>query len=217
MNWSIQKKILILTIGLSIFTASVIFLFYSYKTTAVQNSNKKQNLLVQSNLIQATIDRFLQERLSDVLDLAQDSVLCSAQVSSIDTRIKSYISNHSYFESISVFDTGRVRLADTKDLEIGKQHSLITYWRRLPESSYVVDISRSESMKINVIHFGCKIYKNGKHVGYLVARMDAQKVNEIFNYVLQKENQFINIELLDSNGTTLFSDRKSTRLNSSHP
>lgn len=216
MVWSIKKKILLLSIGLSIFAVTIIFSLYSYKTSSVLNENKRQNLIIQGSLIQSTIDRFLHERLSDVLDLAQDSLFMKQEISGINNKIIQYTSSHSYFESISYFDTKRTRLADSKNLEIGKQHSLITYWKKLVDSHYVVDISVSESMKINVIHFACKIYTNGRHTGYLVARMDARKVNEIFNYVLNKQSSFankVNIELIDSSGIILFSNNKTNFYN----
>ncbi|MFH1249205.1 MAG: HAMP domain-containing protein [archaeon] len=102
--------------------------------------------------------------------------------SEIDTFLKKKIENYDY-ESMSYFDINRIRIADTKDIGIGKQHPLEGFWFDVLDGNLSLghDVRIGPERKFPVIFFATPIKRNGEIVGVLVIRQIPEEINNILS------------------------------------
>lgn len=201
----------------TVFSALILILgvavaYFVYAT----DSNLLENLVKGSLQNQAShtmdkLDMMFFERYADIKTIVNDPVIKArdSNPEKISERLKTYQDNYKYV-SLSFFDLNRVRLADTSGKDIGKQHSLTTYWNGIAEGrDFVMDISLSESTKVLIFHFAATVKdKHGTPFGVVVSRIPLERL-----YSLVKNNaagyinkQPLSVDLLDSNGLILYSN-----------
>jgi serine phosphatase RsbU (regulator of sigma subunit) len=159
------------------------------------------------------IERFIYQRLSDVKSFAIDPILRTGNIPQKDimSHLKSLNDANEIYNSISYFNFDRVRIADSKGLKIGDKHSYSIYWKLIkPDTTVVMDVSKSESLGKIVMHFAAIVrdYKN-QPVGVVVTRVLIDKLYEVFVEGNTYDNQLkkdLKIDLLDREGYLLYSN-----------
>ncbi|MCS6967866.1 MAG: SpoIIE family protein phosphatase [Cytophagales bacterium] len=198
------------------------FYFAYNETRRSIESNVRETLLRETSVTMAAIDRFLYERQKDLFSLTQDPLLRSlsagqgsAQIALLQTRLKELSAAYPLYKTLSYFDVQRTCIADSYKENIGKKHTFSKFWPQLQQSDFAIEVSRSEFLKIPVIHFARKIYDtNKKHAGVLVAQVAMSELYELFNHIItsfgaQEEELRKNLEitLVDADGFILFSNQ----------
>ena len=184
------------------------FGFNYFNTQAILRKNIEHQLQTKSEVIFVSIDRFLDERLNDVIDFKKQTLLYSKNNYFSNHDLKQFLIGQHYFESITFFSPERLRLADSDGIDIGKKQPKGTYWTDLTANSIVTDISLSECRKKDIIHIGTEVRQEGKLIGYLVARISKEHVYELFDFALQNTNdKNLEVELISKEGQLLYSNK----------
>ena len=209
---NIYAKLTILCLFLVLFTAGVLSFFADRQVERTFQEEIVANTSQQAEGISSDIGRFMFSRLNDVQMAAKNPYFQSSGVNrdALVGRLQELESLNDLYYSFSIFDTSRVRLADSKGLSMGKRHTNTIYWRQLgPGSNTAMDVSKSESVGRAMMHFASKVQNdNNQYVGVLVGRIP---VNELFNvvgeYSLSSDSsRRLDIHLVDDEGTILYSN-----------
>ncbi|AFM05875.1 serine phosphatase RsbU, regulator of sigma subunit [Bernardetia litoralis DSM 6794] len=197
-----------------IFTGVTIYVFVDYESRKTLEKQITARIEKQSDYAIGNIDRFIYERVIDIQQLSQDPILSYQSISQAELtdRIKELqLKNDLMYRSISFFDPMRLRLADSRDLNIGKTHDLTTYWEKIDQGQqeFTMDISPSVSLNIPVMHFAAVVRNDmGERVGTVVTRAELSWINSIFEESIATDSLMRNadIDLLDKEGTILYSN-----------
>jgi len=208
-KFSIYIKILLFSLGLSVFSSLILFGINYYHTQRIIRQHITSTLENKSELILLSIDRFLEERIYDVMDFRTKACkLNDNQCVILKSEMDEFLASHRYFESISFFSTDRKRLVDSDNRNIGKTHTLSTYWPALLHNGTVVDISTSECRGYPVVHVGIAVKNETLVIGYVVARISVDHIYDMFEYsLLTKNDQNLHVELLNQAGKLLYSNK----------
>jgi serine phosphatase RsbU (regulator of sigma subunit) len=196
-----------------IFTGGTIFFFVDYESRQTLERQITARIEKQSSFAMSNIDRFIYERVTDIQQLSQDPILADQSINQAELtdRIKELQLKNGMYKSISFFDPMRLRLADSRNLNVGKIHDLSTYWEKIDQGQQEVtmDISPSVSLQIPVMHFAAVVRSDiGERVGTVVTRADLSWINSIFEESIATDSLMRNadIDLLDKEGTILYSN-----------
>lgn len=209
---NIYAKLTILCLLLVLFTAGVLSFFADRQVKKTLREEIIANTSQQAKGISLDIGRFMFSRINDIQLAAKNSYFRSTSNDreTLIARLQELESLNNLFYSFSLFNADRVRLADSKRLSIGKQHSNTIYWRQLnAEVDAAMDVSKSESVGRAMMHFASKVkdYQE-KDIGVLVGRIP---VNELFQVVGEyslslDSTRKLDIHLVDREGTILYSN-----------
>ncbi len=211
MRISIYLKVTIFSLTLVLFTGLALYWVSKQNTEQSLESQIGLNLKNQSDYIINSIDHFIFERQSDIRLIAQDQIfLAQANRQQITNRLLKIKSENPLYESFSFFNPQRKRIADTKGLKIGQQHSYTKYWTQLMYKEDAFDVSLSESLGKVVMHFAQTVKdQDGKKVGVVVSRILIKRLYEVFSNVIPRSDLFpvrgLKIDLIDTNGLLLYS------------
>ncbi len=211
---SIYFKLVLLCSILVFFTISTIFYFVNQEA---QNTLKEQilsDLSKQAEHGMDNIERFIYQRVGDIKSIALHPVFKdkNATKEAINKVLIGFQNSNELYYSFSYFDMNRIRKADTKGLSIGEQHPLKIYWKKITEKTEVeVDVSMSVSVGSIVMHFAAVVRNDeGKAIGVIVSRVLIDRLYEVFQDISvdndNKDNSLINIDLVDKEGTLLYSN-----------
>lgn len=209
---NIYAKLTILCLFLVLFTAGVLSFFADRQIKRTLREEIITNTSQQAEGISANIGRFMFSRLNDIQMASRNAYFRSSAFSKEEQikRLQELEQLNDLYYSFSLFDSNRVRLADSKRLSIGKQHTNTIYWKKLDDNIEVaMDVSKSESVGRAMMHFASKIRDdNNKYIGVLVGRMP---VNELFKVVGEfslssDSSRKMDIHLVDREGTILYSN-----------
>ncbi len=196
-----------------IFTGGTVFFFVDYESRQTLERQITARIEKQSSFAIGNIDRFIYERVTDIQQLSQDPILADESINQAELtdRIKELQLKNGMYKSISFFDPTRLRLADSRNLNVGKTHELTTYWEKIDQGQQEVtmDISESVSLGIPVMHFAAVVRNDiGTRVGTVVTRADLSWINSIFKESIATDSLMRNadIDLLDKEGTILYSN-----------
>ncbi len=209
---SIYLKFIMLCLFLVFFTAGTFFYFANLESQKLMREQILGDLTQQSANSMRSIERFVYERISDISSLSNNTLLRNPQSSSeaITQYLKKLHQVNELYYSFSFFDNNRVRKADSKDLDIGKQHPLSIYWTQIGAGKpIVVDISESKSAKSIVLHFAATVFDvENKPVGVIVSRILVDKLYEVFQEIPYSKyiKNNLHIDLADKEGLLLYSN-----------
>jgi serine phosphatase RsbU (regulator of sigma subunit) len=196
-----------------IFTGGTVFFFVDYESRQTLERQITARIEKQAFFAISNIDRFIYERVTDIQQLSQDPILVDESINQAELtdRIKELQLKNGMYKSISFFDPTRLRLADSRNLNIGKIHDLSNYWEKIDQGQQEVtmDISPSASLQIPVMHFAAVVRSDiGTRVGTVVTRADLSWINSIFEESIATDSLMRNadIDLLDKEGTILYSN-----------
>ncbi|WP_448518936.1 SpoIIE family protein phosphatase [Rhodoflexus sp.] len=221
---SISFKMVVLCVAMVLLGSMPAFYFsYTEARQSIEN-DIKQSLLKETSLTISGIDRFLYERKKDLFSISQDPAF-SAPLSNnavkqrernnaVQRRLDELAIAFPLYQSLTYFDTSRNYIADTRIENVGRKHTYSKYWPELQVKDFTMEVSKSESLKIPVIHFAKKIRdEKGQYVGVLVARVAMNKLHDLFNQIIGGEGlqdelrKSLEIVLVDSDGYILFSNK----------
>ncbi|GAB4481890.1 MAG: hypothetical protein OHK0057_37130 [Thermoflexibacter sp.] len=209
---NIYFKFTLLCLGLVLFTGASLYFAANEESQQKLKEEISAHIVAQCDYTMNSIDRFLYERLQDIHLIASDPIFrdTSATPTQITQRLLEFKRISTLYNSISYFDIRRIRIADTEEKNIGKQHALINYWKRINQGEdEVIDISFSESLSANVFHFASVVKDDrGEKIGVVVTRMLVNRFYEILPTLSEKENILskMQVDLLDADGVLLYSN-----------
>jgi len=209
---NIYAKLTILCLFLVLFTAGVLSLLADNEIKDTLQEEIIATTSQQAVGISLDIGRFMYSRLNDIQMASKNPYFrdTGSDKEDLTRRLQELEGLNDLYYSFSLFDTSRVRIADSKRFSIGKQHSNTSYWRQLgPGSENAMNVSKSESIGRAMMLFASKI-RNDDNVynGVLVGRIP---VNELFNVVGEyslgsDSSRTLDIQLVDDEGTILYSN-----------
>jgi len=209
---NIYVKLILLCLGLVLFTGASLYFVANEESQQKLKEEISAHIVAQCDYTMNSIDRFLYERLQDIHLIASDPIFrdTSATPAQITQRLLEFKRISTLYNSISYFNISRIRIADTEGKNVGKQHALINYWKKINQGEEeVIDISFSESLNTNVFHFASVVKdKQGEKIGVVVTRMLVSRFYEILPTLSTKENILskMQVDLLDADGVLLYSN-----------
>jgi serine phosphatase RsbU (regulator of sigma subunit) len=208
---SIYIKFISLCLFLVFFTAGTFFYVANQESQKFLREQILNDLSQQSANSMRGIERFIYERISDITSLANHTAIRQAETKKdLNAYLAKLHKVNGLYQSFSFFNLERVRQADSKGLDIGKQHPKSIYWTDIEAGKdIVVDISESNSLKSNVLHFASVVHnEQGKKIGVIVSRILVEKLYEVFQEIPQRQyfKNSLNIDLVNKQGLLLYSN-----------
>ncbi|MEP1033258.1 SpoIIE family protein phosphatase [Ekhidna sp.] len=210
---NIYAKLTILCLFLVLFTAGVLSFFADQKVEQTLKEEIVSSMTQQSKGISSDIGRFMFSRLNDIRMASKNPFFRNLNTNpeQLTLRLQELENLNDLYYSFSLFDKNRVRIADSKRISIGKQHTNDLYWTKLNEGqTMAVDVSKSESVGRVVMHFAAKVnsFSDNSEVGVLVGRILVDELFKIVGeYSLSSDtSRNLDINLIDSEGTVLYSN-----------
>ncbi|MCS7018159.1 MAG: SpoIIE family protein phosphatase [Bernardetiaceae bacterium] len=223
---SISFKMVVLCVAMVLLGSTPAFYFAYTEARHSIEQDIKESLLKETSLTIAGVDRFLYERKKDLFSIANDPAFVAPlssnslrqreRIALIQRRLNELIVAFPLYESMTYFDTTRVYIADTRIENIGKKHSYSKYWPELEYKDFAMEVSKSELLRIPVIHFAKKIRDaKGNYVGVLVARVSMNRLHDLFNQIVsggatgrqEEVRKTLEIVLIDNDGYILYSNK----------
>lgn len=213
---NIYAKLTILCVALVVFTSSVLYIFVNRELERTFKDELLSNVTQQSEQTISNIERFVFSRLNDLKMAANSPYFRQENIDPEDltTRLQELENLNDLYYSFSYFNNDRLRIADSKRLSVGRTHSYSSYWTKItPENSTVVDVTRSESVDRNVMHFASvvKDKETERPIGVLVGRI---LINELYKFMGnislgEDDDRKLHVNLLDKDGIILYSEDQS--------
>ncbi len=163
------------------------------------------------------IDRMIQERHVDLLNLSSDPIIMTrtSTAEQIAEKLRRFKNERRGYESFSFFDLNRVRIADTSGNRIGQQSKLEDYWIDLAASKdFVVDIHMSSSLQRPAFHFATVVRdRYGKPLGVVVSRFTTEVLDRLLKSVMSTISyDGLTVHLVDKKGLILYSNVRSDKV-----
>ncbi|MCS7005162.1 MAG: SpoIIE family protein phosphatase [Cytophagales bacterium] len=217
MTFKISFKITSLSLGIVFFTSGLLYFFANQEGQETLREQILADLASTSRQYMKNIDRFIYHRVNEIEMFADDPILRTQKnPDTLNKRLQQFERLHEVYSSFSFFDMNRIRIADSKGLSIGEQHSLTKYWKiavENPEKEWIVDISHSESLGQNVIHFATYVRNEANQViGLIVSRILIEQLYEVFSEdrpemgIQQSVYDSIKLDLIDHNHLVIYSN-----------
>ncbi len=209
---NIYAKLTILCLFLVLFTAGVLSLLADRQVKRTLQEEIIATTSQQAAGISSDIGRFMYSRLNDIQMAAKNPYYKNLRTNREELvgRLQELEGLNDLYYSFSLFDTIRVRVADSKRLSIGKRHTNSIYWRKLASGEdYAMDVSKSESIGRAMLQFASKIRNdNNRYTGVLVGRIPVNElINVVDEYSLGSDStRTMDIHLVDNEGTILYSN-----------
>ncbi len=210
---NIYAKLTILCLFLVLFTAGVLSFFADQKVEQTLKEEIVSSMTQQSKGISSDIGRFMFSRLNDIRMASKNPYFrnLNSNPEQLTQRLQELENLNDLYYSFSLFDMNRVRIADSKRISVGKQHSEDLYWTKLNAGQEMaVDVSKSESVGRVVMHFAAKVtsFTDNSEIGVLVGRILVDELFKIVGeYSLSSDtSRNLDINLIDSEGTVLYSN-----------
>ena len=153
-----------------------------------------KHLSDETNLLLLQVDRVMDSRRNDIVTLSNSHTLRSGGMNKeeIKKELLKYIEKDRGYTSLSFFDMNRVRLIDTRDLELGKQHDMVPYWEDVLAGKISAgrDVRIAEELHVPIIYFASHVLDySGNPIGVVVARYNPEKIQKLFDDFTAEENE----------------------------
>ncbi|MEO9485503.1 MAG: SpoIIE family protein phosphatase [Ekhidna sp.] len=211
---NIYAKLTILCLFFVLFTAGVLSYFADQKVEQTLKEEIVASMTQQSKGISSDIGRFMFSRLNDIRMAAKNPYFknINTDQEELTRRLQELEQLNNLYYSFSLFNTDRVRVADSKRISIGKQQPNDLFWTKLQEEGQeaAVEVSKSESVGRVVMHFASTVSNasGNADVGVLVGRILVDELFKIVGeYSLSSDtSRNLDINLIDSKGLVLYSN-----------
>jgi len=177
-----------------------------------------QMVIMKKELKSKTIERFLKDArvAMDFLDYTMYDAAISVQSFADSPIFKNHFSrqeiterlekwkNRYGYDSVSYFDSRRIRIADTDNIGLGQKHPLEGFWHEVFAGNLSVgsDFRIGPVRKISTLFFASPIKESGKVTGAVVARCDFSKFEHIIKSI---KDDRIHVNLIDRKGRIIYS------------
>jgi len=161
----------------------------------------KEHLIGEADSLLELIDRVIYNKQQDIISLSESSILKNekSDLGEIKKELFKLKNKEPDYISLSFFNMDRIRLVDTKDLDIGVKHNMVPYWEDalLGKISAGRDIRIAEELNVPIIYFAAPIYNNsGKPIGVVTARYNPKKISELINSFKEQEEDKEELEII---------------------
>ena len=161
----------------------------------------KEHLVGEADSLLELIDRVIYNKQQDIISLSESSILKNekSDLGEIKKELLKLKNKEPDYISLSFFNMDRIRLVDTKDLDIGVKHNMVPYWEDalLGKISAGRDIRIAEELNVPIIYFAAPIYNNsGKPIGVVTARYNPKKISELINSFKEQEEDKEELEII---------------------
>jgi len=161
----------------------------------------KEHLVGEADSLLELIDRVIYNKQQDIISLSESSILKNekSDLGEIKKELFKLKNKEPDYISLSFFNMDRIRLVDTKDLDIGVKHNMVPYWEDalLGKISAGRDIRIAEELNVPIIYFAAPIYNNsGKPIGVVTARYNPKKISELINSFKEQEEDKEELEII---------------------
>ncbi|MBI4991984.1 MAG: PAS domain-containing protein [Candidatus Harrisonbacteria bacterium] len=200
-------KIILLLIVISLVPVIGISYLGEQAGESAIKQDTEHHLQNDSKTVMAMIETIMYNNYHDLLRLKESLVLKdeSSSLEDIKNILLAY-QNKAGYASLSFFNMDRVRLVDTKDKDVGKQHELTPYWEDALAGKISAgrDIRIAEDLNIPIIYFAAPVLNTrGKPWGVLVMRYIAEDIQALLDKVIIEEGT--HALLIDKNRNVIFS------------
>lgn len=195
-NASLQMKINILFIGMTIFILIVVAVTYYTNTVRTLNISKENQMTTIAVETANKIDRFLFERLADIKVLSESNILVDLKVKET-TRLNflsSVMKAYETYDSIFVIDLdGDVILStgEVPDINIIKKEFLF-------KEAYISDIFRTANGDDIMFFSRPLLDEETNHIGAVVVTMNLESINTIVKNVSVEKSGFVKLRIWNS-------------------
>ena len=170
----------------------------------------KEHLVGEADSLLELIDRVIYNKQQDIISLSESSILKNekSDLGEIKKELFKLKNKEPDYISLSFFNMDRIRLVDTKDLDIGVKHNMVPYWEDalLGKISAGRDIRIAEELNVPIIYFAAPIYNNsGKPIGVVTARYNPKKISELINSFKEQDKEELEIILINSENNIIAS------------
>ncbi|MBV6644431.1 MAG: SpoIIE family protein phosphatase [Cyclobacteriaceae bacterium] len=214
---NIYAKLTLLCLFLVVLSTSVLFYFTNRQFEKTLRAEILSTLQQRSEESIDGIGRFIYSRINDIRLASKHPYFIDSGVQSEEmiSKLQELESLNDLYYSFSYFDNNRTRIADSKRLSIGKQHSGGGYWDKLEgRSDAVMDIATSESVGRVVMHYAAPVEdaSNDKQ-GVIVGRILVDELYKIMgDFSLSNDStRRLDVNLVDNTGTILYSNVKGSK------
>jgi signal transduction histidine kinase/ActR/RegA family two-component response regulator len=207
-------KLILLMLAIVLVIIIVVSYFAYHSSNQIMENEIKSNLENVASNATDNIDRILFDRYADIEMIAAGPILSSrnSTPNQITERMIQYRNMYKYYISLSFFDLGGVRIADSDGLGIGKIIDRSSrYWKEAVNGGFSAasDLIMDEELKIPVIYFSSLVKdKDGVPLGVVVARMPVSKLYDITenSSLIERSILHPSIDIVDKNGLLLYSN-----------
>ena len=211
-------KIILLGIGLVFFTSAALYVSLDHELENTLREELLSNVTHQSTLTISNIESFVHSRLNDIKMAAQNPIFADNKTSqeTLTKRLQELENINDIYHSFSLYDSNRLRIADSKGASVGKTDSYRSYWTLISrEIKAVVDISKSESIGKNVMHFAAAISGDSPNFQkrVLVGHILIDELYGVLKSISLKDDggRKLNTTLVGKNGIVLYSDNNQVK------
>ncbi|PJA41671.1 hypothetical protein CO177_01085 [Candidatus Wolfebacteria bacterium CG_4_9_14_3_um_filter_37_9] len=171
------------------------------KGESIISNDIKEHLVGEADSLLELIDRVIYNKQQDIISLSESSILKNekSDLGEIKKELFKLKNKEPDYISLSFFNMDRIRLVDTKDLDIGVKHNMVPYWEDalLGKISAGRDIRIAEELNVPIIYFAAPIYNNsGKPIGVVTARYNPKKISELINSFKEQEEDKEELEII---------------------
>jgi hypothetical protein len=198
--------------GVVLAAGIVVFIIFYTRTLGILKQQIGERLEIQAFNTVEKFDRIFYERYLDMKMLASDPVISSRSATSeqITQRLLEWRKRHTYYASLALFDSNRIKRAGTSPMGIGEQHPLTAYMKDIAEGkNFIIGISESKSVNDVAFYFASPVKDGrGHNLGVVSARMPMDVFHEIAKQAVAsyREAGNMTMDLVDKDGLILYSD-----------
>ncbi|MGB3367581.1 MAG: histidine kinase dimerization/phospho-acceptor domain-containing protein [Acidaminobacteraceae bacterium] len=200
-NTSLQIKIMILFMSMTIFILAVVGVTYYTNTVRTLNISKEDQMTTIAVETANKIDRFLFERSADIKVLSESNMLIDPEIKEnirldfLNNVMRAYQTYDSIFvlnlEGDIILSTGE--LTDINSIK--KEF--------MSEEAYISDIFREENDDDIMFFSRPLLNEDGKRIGSVVEAMNLESINDIVDNVEFGKSGFVKLRVWDSSSEKL--------------
>ncbi len=207
---NIYTKLTLLCLVLVLSSSSILLFFVNRKFQSTLRKEILSGVQVQAEESISNIERFIYDRFNEIRVSSRSSLeeISLNGTEAINEELKELESLNNLFYSFSYFTVERIKVGDSKSLNIGEQQPYSQYWIKLNEDNPIVmDISKSESLGRIVMHFASMVDDlQGEPAGVLVGRVLIDELYTFLGSISVSQSRKMDVNLVDQNGVILYSN-----------
>lgn len=212
---NIYAKLTFLCLFLVVVASTIIFIFTNIEVKKAFKEELLINVTKQAESTISNIEQFIFSRINDVAMATKNPYFRISDISTAELtkRLQELESTNVLYHSFSLYDTGRVKIADSKKLSIGQKENNENIWAQLNSGkSSLMDVSMSSDLDRVVMQFASIVndYYDSIPSGVLVGNIRIDELFKILGDISLNNDSTrkLEVNLMDNNGTILYSNNE---------